>query len=135
MSVIWNLVDQSACRVKHRSLDGFRKNLQCSLNQGENKEIEDMFAGELSFTTPKPHCRDHVLTILAIDMSYYRRIFWGSKSVAHRLDYKLCSRQLKQKKIKRPLFAGSLKTSSNKINSRDLSDHNLRSTRQQTISP
>ena len=26
------------CRVKHHSLGGFRKNFQCSLNQGKNKE-------------------------------------------------------------------------------------------------
>ncbi len=26
-------------RVKHHSLGGFRKNLQCSLNQGKNKEM------------------------------------------------------------------------------------------------
>ena len=26
-------------RVKHQSLSGFRKNLQCSLNQGKNKEM------------------------------------------------------------------------------------------------
>ncbi len=39
----------------------------------------DMFAGELSFTTPQTLLKGPFLTILAIDMPYYRRVFSGSK--------------------------------------------------------
>ncbi len=43
-------------RVKHHSLGGFRKNLQCSLNQGKNKEMTHVFSNDAPLTRSWGFC-------------------------------------------------------------------------------